>query len=66
MPTAKEIAAAREQLGLTQAEAAALLGVIRVTWARYEGGTRDMTEAEWRYWKHVAGLERIPFRRRGG
>ena len=43
MPTAKEIAAAREQLGLTQAEAAALLGVIRVTWARYEGGTRDMT-----------------------
>jgi transcriptional regulator with XRE-family HTH domain len=64
MPTAKEIAAARERLGLTQSEAADLLGVIRVTWARYEGGTRAMSEAEWRYWKHVAGLERIPFKTR--
>lgn len=64
MPTAKEISAARELAGLTQAQAAALLGVIRETWARYEGGTRAMSEAEWRYWKHVAGLERLPFRKR--
>lgn len=65
MPTAAQIRAAREKLRLTQAQAGELLGVIRETWARYEGGTREMSEAEWRYWKHVAGLERIPFRSRG-
>lgn len=64
MPTAAQIVYARNQAGLTQEEAAELLGVGRVTWTRYELGTRSMTEAEWRYWKHVAGLERIPFRAR--
>lgn len=64
MPTNDEIREAREALGLNQSEAAALLPVARETWNRYEAGTQTMTEAEWRYWKHVAGLERIPFKTR--
>lgn len=49
---------------MTQTEAAELLGVTRVAWARYEGGEREMTDAAWLYWRHVAGLERIPFKGR--
>lgn len=64
MPTPDEIRNAREAAGLTQAEAADLLGVTREAWARYEVGMREMVESAWRYWKHVAGLERIPFRKR--
>lgn len=59
-----DLRAARVRIGLTQSEAAALIGVDRVTWARWEGGTRQMSEVTWRYWCHVAGLERIPFRAR--
>lgn len=64
MPTADEIRAAREKAGLTQAQAGELLGVTRLSWTRYETGGRTMTEAAWEYWKHVAGIERIPFRKR--
>lgn len=67
MPTSAEVRRLREQLGLTQEEAAALLGITRVGWARYEAdgpNKRAMSEVEWAYWKHVAGLERIPFRKR--
>jgi len=55
---------ARQSLELTQAQCAELIHSDRVTWARYEGGTRQMGEMEWRYFRHVAGLERIPFRAR--
>lgn len=64
MPKPDEIRSARERAGLTQAEAADLLGVTREAWARYEIGSREMTDSAWLYWKHVAGLERIPFRTR--
>lgn len=64
MPKSDEIRAAREKAGLTQAAAAELLGVTREAWARYEIGERTMTESAWAYWKHVAGVERIPFRKR--
>ena len=63
MPTPSEIRKAREQSGLTQAAAAVLVGVTRVTWARWESGiTPPPSEALWRFWLHVAGIERIPFR----
>lgn len=64
MPSSNEIRAAREAAGLTQTAAGELLGVTRVAWTRYETGERAMTESAWAYWKHVAGLERIPFRKR--
>lgn len=63
MPKPSEIRAAREAARLTQSEAAAVLGVTRVAWNRYEAGKRALSESEWAYWKHVAGLERLPFRK---
>ena len=64
VPSTDEIRRGREQAGLSQAAAAELLGVTRLTWTRYETGDRAMTEAAWEYWKHVAGIERIPFKQR--
>jgi DNA-binding XRE family transcriptional regulator len=63
-PTPEQIKAARERAALTQEQAAALLGAGRVTWTRYETGTRSLSPHEWAYWLHVAGLKRIPFKRR--
>ena len=57
-----DIRSARQQAGLTQAQAAALLGVDRVTWTRWETGALPPPSVPlWRYWKHVAGLEPMPF-----
>ena len=61
--TPADIRAARKRAGLTQTQAANLLGVTRVTWARWESGEQAPTVHQWRYWRHVAGIERIPFRR---
>jgi len=60
-PTPTDVTSARLALDLTQTEAAAVLGADRVTWARYEGGTRNLSAVEWRYWLHVTGLKRLPF-----
>ena len=57
-----DLRTARQSLGLTQTEAAALLPVDRVTWARWESGSRPMHPAWYRLWRHMVGLERIPFR----
>jgi transcriptional regulator with XRE-family HTH domain len=62
--TPATIRAERLRLGLTQSQAAALIGVCRVAWARYESGSRTLPAASWRLWRHVAGVERIPFPRR--
>lgn len=61
-PSTSDIARAQQQLGWTDAKCAAALDVDRVTWARYKSGARAMTTAQWRYWLHVSGIERIPFR----
>jgi transcriptional regulator with XRE-family HTH domain len=59
------IRTARDQAGLTQAQAAALLGVTRLTWLRWEtGAANPPSEAQWRYFLHVTGLERIPFKQK--
>ena len=63
MLNSSQIRSAREQAGLTQAQAAALLGVDRVTWTRWETGALPPPSVPiWRYWLHVAGLERLPFK----
>lgn len=63
-PTPEQIRAAREQAGLTQAQAAALAGLgAQSRWAEYESGRIAMDPIRWRYWLHVAGISRIPFRR---
>ena len=60
--TPTDLRATRQSLGLTQTEAAALLQVDRVTWTRWETGTRPMSPILYRLWRHLSGLERIPFR----
>jgi putative transcriptional regulator len=61
MPSPSEIRSARERAGLTQTEAAAILGYDRVTWWRYETGEQTPKPHEWAYWLHVTGQTRIPF-----
>ena len=63
-PSPADIRAARDRAGLTQQQAAELAGVDRGTWARYEIGMRPIPLPTWRYWLHIVGLERIPFRAR--
>lgn len=58
------LARQRDATGLTQQQCADLLGVGRVTWARWEGGTQQMPAYALRLWRHLAGLERAPFGRR--
>jgi predicted transcriptional regulator len=65
MPSAADVVAARIACGLTQADAAALAGYgSQSRWAEIESGTRRMDAVRWRYWCHVAGIERIPYRAR--
>ena len=60
--TPSDLKFARQRLGITQAEAAALLGVDRVTVTRWETGSRPMSPMAQAYFLHVAGLERLPWR----
>lgn len=63
-PAPQDVRSARLKCGLTQEAAAALIGLQRLAWARYEAGAREMQPALWVLWRHLAGIERIPFRRR--
>lgn len=57
-------AAIRKSTGLSQTAAGKLIGVSRAEIARWEaeGGTDAPTVHQWRYFLHVLGLERLPFR----
>ena len=62
-PKPADIRAARERAGLTQAQAAALAGYgSQSRWAEIESGRKRIDPIRWRYWLHVAGIERIPYR----
>jgi len=65
MPNPAQIRSCRKVIGLTQAQAAELISVDRVTWAKWETGKRPMPLHTWRYWLHLAGVERLPFHRTG-
>ena len=56
--------ASRDLAGHTQAEAAALIEVAARTWQDWERGVARMPPAMLRLYRHLAGIERIPFRRR--
>lgn len=58
-PTQKQVSSARARFGMTQHEAATILGVARVTWARYETGERVMPAVKWAYWQHIIGLHQL-------
>lgn len=55
--------ASREQAGDTQEQAAARLPVSLRTWRAWEQGENPIPPDRLRLYRHLAGLERIPFRR---
>ena len=62
MSTKNEPKTSRMRAGHTQREAAALLGVALRTWENWEGGANVMPEPMLRLYRHLAGIERIPFK----
>lgn len=61
-PAPTAIAAARSDAGHTQAQAAACLGECsKPTWQAWEYGKRPMSGRDFALYKHLAGLEQIPF-----
>lgn len=63
VPTPDQLRADRAAAGLTQAQAAALAGYgARERWAELEAGMhKQISPWRYRYWRHVAGIEAIPF-----
>lgn len=47
IPTPSEIRAARKAAGLTQGEAAEIVHVSKIAWAKWEGGERRPLLAVW-------------------
>ena len=58
-----EPARSRAKAGQTQREAAAALGVSLRTWEDWERGINAMPVYALRLYRHIVGVERIPFRR---
>jgi DNA-binding transcriptional regulator YiaG len=57
-----EPALSREAAGHTVLEAAAVLDVTYGTWQDWEHGVNPMSPMLLKLYRHLAGLERIPFR----
>lgn len=54
----------RERVQQTQAQAADVVGVSRRTWQDWERGVARMPEAMLKLYRHLVGLQRIPFKGR--
>lgn len=54
----------RERVKQTQAQAADVVGVSRRTWQDWERGVARMPEAMLKLYRHLVGLQRIPFKGR--
>jgi DNA-binding XRE family transcriptional regulator len=52
----------RTKAGHTQAQAAEMLGVHKRTWEDWERGINAMPEYALRLYRHLAGIERLPFK----
>lgn len=63
-PTAEQVREARTVAGLTQSAAAALIASTLRTWQDWEAGKATMNPALLMLFRHLAGIERIPFRRK--
>ncbi len=50
-PAPDDVRAARQDLAMTQADAAALIYCQPLAWARWEAGDRAMHPAFWELWK---------------
>jgi transcriptional regulator with XRE-family HTH domain len=59
--TPEQIRAARKAAGLTQAQAAKLIGLGSQTrWSEYEHGVRTMRVQSWRLFRLLTGQESLP------
>lgn len=64
-PSPALIRSARLEAGLTLQAAADILELSgHPRWAEYEAGRRKMPAVAWRYWLHMTGLQRLPWRPR--
>ena len=54
--------ASRTAAGQTQKQAAAVMGISYRTWQDWEHGIAPIQPATLRLYRHLAGIERIPFR----
>lgn len=61
-PRPGEVRAARIELGLTQTDAAALLGCQVRAWQGWESGERMMSPLLWWVWRHWAAGKSAPIR----
>jgi DNA-binding transcriptional regulator YiaG len=52
----QKIKKARHKLGLTQPEAASVIGAAKRTWQDWESGQRNMPEAKWELFILKTGL----------
>lgn len=62
MSAPAEPRASREAAGHSRPQAAAVLGVSAAAWEKWERGERPMLPALLAYYRHVTGLERLPWR----
>lgn len=60
-PTSTEVRLLRVELGLTQQQAGAILGWTERAWRQIEDDQRSLSMLNWKVWKHLAGIEAIPF-----
>lgn len=59
IPTAEQVAKARDRAKMTQAEAASLIYKKWRAWARYEKGLRTMDPAYWELWQIKAKIAQL-------
>lgn len=59
-PTPEEIIKARLSVGLTQADAAAIVYTTDRHWSNWERGVSKMPRASWRLFRLLTGLETLP------
>ena len=58
-PTPDEITAARQSVGLTQGDAAAIVYTTDRHWSNWERGVSKMPRASWRLFRLLTGLETL-------
>lgn len=63
-PDAEAVRALRESLGMTQTDAAKVFNWSLRGWQQIELDERRLTAQQWALWKHIAGVEPMPFTRR--
>lgn len=66
-PIPAQIRAARERMGLTHAQAAALIGYRARSWYHWEQGTRTMRPVVWRsFLSAIDAAEKLPAKSKRG